>query len=191
MKEKYNIREVLYDDLKPFILDIHYAHRMPQVMFRFGLFLCGDLVGVITYGKPASPWLCKGICGIEYKEKVHELNRLVLLNNEYNEASLLVSASMKLLPSPLIIVAYADTQQNHIGTVYQACNFLFTGTTKPRTDMASKNGKHSRHHLGDRTKRVYRSAKHRYIHFLGTKRERKKFRVCLNYPVLNYPKNNE
>ena len=188
MKEKYSVQEVSFDAIKPFILNIHYAQRMPQVMFRFGLFLGSDLVGVITYGKPASPWLCKGVCGIEHKDKVYELNRLVLLNNKYNEASMLISGSLKLLPFPAVIVAYADTKYNHIGTVYQACNFLFTGTTKPRTDMASKDGKHSRHHLGDRTKRVNRSAKHRYVHFLGSKKERRKLKECLNYPILDYPK---
>ena len=188
MRELYEVKEVSYVDVKPFILNIHYAHRMPQVVFRFGLFRDKELVGVITYGRPASPPLCRGICGIEHKDKVYELNRLVLLNNKYNEASILISSSMKLLPSPLIIVAYADTKHNHIGTVYQACNFLFTGTSKPRTDMASKNGKHSRHHLGDKTNRVYRSAKHRYVQFLGNRRERRYLKTCLNYPIKDYPK---
>ena len=188
MKDNYIIKDIPFEDVKPFILDIHYAHRMPQVMFRFGLFYNNELVGVITYGKPASPSLCKGICGEEHKDKVYELNRLVLLNNKHNEASLLISSSLKLLPFPSIIVAYADSQQNHIGIVYQACNFLFTGTTRPRTDIASKDGKHSRRHLGDKTKRVYRSAKHRYVYFLGSKTNRKHFKNCLRYPILEYPK---
>ena len=56
--------------------------------------------------------------------------------------------------------------------------------------MAGKDGKHSRHHLGDRTNRVYRSAKHRYVTFIGNKKQKKKYLKLLNYPILTtYPKN--
>jgi hypothetical protein len=65
---------------------------------------------------------------------------------------------------------------------------MFTGTSKPRTDMASKEGKHPRHHLGDRSKRVYRSAKHRYVYILGNKRDKKRLMNDLKYKVMDYPK---
>ena len=52
---------------------------------------------MVSYGTPASPDLCKGICGEEYKHLVKELNRLVLINNIKNEASLLIGKSLKLL----------------------------------------------------------------------------------------------
>jgi len=185
---KYVIRAVSYEQTKPYILGIHYAKRMPNVMYAYGLFADDELIGVVTYGMPASPWLCKGVCGEEYKREVLELNRLVLKNNMPNEASRLVSASLKQLPKPRIIVSYADTAQGHTGYIYQACNFLFTGTTKPRTDMAAKDGKHSRHHKGDRNNRVQRSAKHRYVIFLGDKREKRAYREALNYPIQDYPK---
>lgn len=187
----YEIRKITYHETKPYILDIHYAKRMPSISFAFGLFEDDEIVGVVTYGMPASPWLCKGICGEEHKHNVLELNRLVLKNNKPNEASRLVSASLKQLPAPKIIVSYADTAHGHTGYIYQACNFLFTGTTKPRTDIAGKNGKHSRHHLGDRTKRVQRSAKHRYVIFIGNKKHKKTFLNSLKYPILPYPKHNE
>ena len=54
--------------------------------------------------------------------------------------------------------------------------------------MAAKDGKHSRHCLGDRTKRVKRSAKHRYIYLIGDKKDKKKLKQDLKYPILNYPK---
>tara|TARA_X000001316_G_C922159_1_gene37039 strand:- start:644 stop:1222 length:579 start_codon:yes stop_codon:yes gene_type:complete len=188
MKSKYKVARVSYQSTKPFILDIHYAKRMPSISYAFGLHLDDDLVGVVTYGSPASPSLCKGVAGIENKQNVIELNRLVLKNNVKNEASFLVSKSLKLLPKPKVIVSYADTKENHVGYIYQACNFYFTGTTKPRTDMAAKDGKHSRHCLGDRTKRVKRSAKHRYIYLIGDKKDKKKLKQDLKYPILNYPK---
>ena len=185
---KYNIKRISYQDTKPFILDIHYAKRMPSISYAYGLFKLNDLVGIISYGSPASPSLCKGIAGEQNKSLVIELNRLVLKHNRKNEASILIGASFKLLPKPKIVVSYADTQQNHYGVVYQATNFLFTGTSKPRTDMAGKNGKHSRHHLGDKTKRVHRSAKHRYVYILGNKKEKKELLKALNYKIQEYPK---
>lgn len=188
MKDQYQVKQISYQDTKPFILDIHYAKRMPSISYAYGLFDVEDLIGIISYGSPASPALCKGIAGEENRSLVIELNRLVLKHNKKNEASMLIGASFKLLPKPRIIVSYADTAQNHLGVVYQATNFMFTGTSKPRTDMAGKDGKHSRHHLGDRTKRVFRSAKHRYVYILGNKNEKKKLLKDLKYKVQEYPK---
>lgn len=184
----YEVKAVTYKETKPYILGIHYAKRMPNIMFPFGLFLDGELRGVVTFGMPASPFLCKGVCGEEFKRNVLELNRLCLKYNIKNEASMLVSSAIKMLPRPRIIVSYADTSQGHLGFVYQACNFMFTGTTKPRTDIASENGKHSRHHSGDSSRRVYRSAKHRYVTFTGSKKEKRLFLNSLRYPVMEYPK---
>lgn len=172
-----------------FILNIHYAKRKPSISYAYGLYKDNELIGVCTFGSPASPSLCKGIAGEKNRSKVIELNRLVLKNNKKNEASYLVGQSLKLLPKPKIVVSYADTAQNHTGIVYQATNFLFTGTSKPRTDIAGKDGKHSRHHLGDKTKRVYRSAKHRYVYINANKKDKKQLLKELNYPILEYPKN--
>ena len=188
MKELYKVKKISYEDTKPFILDIHYAKRMPSISYAYGLFEQDNLIGMVSYGSPASPSLCKGIAGEKNKSLVIELNRLVLKENLKNQASMLIGASLKLLPKPKIIVSYADTAQNHLGVVYQATNFLFTGTTKPRTDIAGKDGKHSRHHLGDRTKRVYRSAKHRYVYLHTNKLHKKKLLKELNYKIQEYPK---
>ena len=188
VKNSYKVKRISYADTKPFILDIHYAKRMPSISYAYGLYKKNNLIGIISYGSPVSPSLCKGIAGENNRSLVLELNRLVLKNNEKNQASILIGASLKLLPKPKIIVSYADTAQNHLGVVYQATNFMFTGTTKPRTDMAGKDGKHSRHHLGDRTKRVYRSAKHRYVYILGNKKDKRRLMKDFNYEVMPYPK---
>jgi hypothetical protein len=190
MKDKYTIKRIERKDCEHMIIDIHYARRWPSISYAYGLFVGDELVGCVTYGSPASPWLCKGVCGEEYRLQVLELNRLVLINNNKNEASYLVGNTLKILgmERDAIVVSYADTAHGHTGYVYQATNFLFTGTTKPRTDMAAKDGKHSRHHQGDRSKRVHRSAKHRYVAFIGNKRFKKSASSSLRYPVSEYPK---
>ena len=179
------VKQITRADTKPWILDKHYARRMPSVSFAYGLFDNDDLVGIVTYGSPASPSLCKGVCGEEFRSRVIELNRLVI---ERGIPSYLIGQSLKRLPKPKIIVSYADTAWTHVGYVYQASNWLFTGTTKPRTDLLAGDGKHSRLHQGDPTKRQFRSAKHRYVYFVGSKTDRKLMRRALNYPVLPYPK---
>jgi hypothetical protein len=171
------------------LLEKHYAKRIPQIMYAFGLYVDEVLKGVVTYGIPASPALCMGICGKEYSDKVLELNRLCLMENNKNESSFLVANSIKLLPKPTIVVSYADTSKGHVGYVYQATNFLFTGTTKERTDMGGRDGKHSRHSK-DPTIRVFRSSKHRYILFHGSKTDKKIMRKLLKYNIEPYPKGN-
>ena len=186
----YEVKRIERSDCEPYILGIHYAKRWVSISFAFGLFEDSELVGIITYGSPASPALCKGVCGEPFRKQVIELSRLALKNNKKNEASILVGRSLRLLGKErdYIVVSYADTAHNHAGIVYQATNFLFTGTSKARTDIASKNGKHPRHHAGDKSNRVYRSPKHRYITFVGNKRFCKSAKKALRYKELPYPK---
>lgn len=186
-RDKYRVEPIDYETVKNWILKLHYAKRIPSISHSFGLFLDNVLVGIVTYGMPASPFLCKGVCGEIYKNIVLELNRLVLLNNIKNEASLLIGRSLKQLPQPSIVVSYADTKWNHIGFVYQATNWIYTGITKERTDIFSSAG-HSRHHNGDSSVRQGRSAKHRYVFFVGDKRQRANMLSALNYRIEPYPK---
>ena len=189
---EYSVVPITYKDTKELILNVHYAKRMPSISYAFGLYLGNEgLQGICTFGSPASPSLCKGVCGEEHRSKVLELNRVVLVHNRPNEASLLVARSISLLPKPKVLVSYADTAQNHVGYVYQATNWLYTGATKPRTDIAPENGKHSRHHSGDKTKRVYRSSKHRYIFLHGNKKDKSGLIKSLRYGTEHYPKKNK
>ena len=170
------------------LLQKHYAKRIPNIMYAFGLYESKELIGVITYGMPASPSLCKGVCGEKYKSSVVELNRLCLETNIKNYASYLISSSLKLLPKPTIVVSYADTSMNHVGYVYQATNFLYTGMTILRTDVDTGEN-HSRHYEGlDLTKRKVRPQKHRYIYFVGNKKQKKSLINSLNYDIQSYPK---
>lgn len=175
-------------EVEPWLLEKHYAKRMCPISYAFGLYQDNNLVGVVTYGVPASPFLCMGVCGEEHKDIVLELNRLCLNDGIKNGASFLVGKSLQMLPKPTIVVSYADTSMNHIGYIYQASNFIFTGTTKERTDMAGEDGKHSRHNLGISENRINRSAKHRYIYFVGNKHQKKLLMNKLNYSIEPYPK---
>ena len=168
---------------------------MPCITDAFGLFLDGDLIGVVTYGVPASPPLCIGIAGEENQHDILELNRLVILPeyNGKNYASYLVGRSLRMLPNHTFVVSYADTAWSHVGYIYQATNFLYTGMSAARTDAYQPEGKHGRHVDGlDISIRQTRSAKHRYVYLVGDKRTRKKMRKELRYKVYShYPKGDE
>ena len=184
------------------LLEKHYAKRIPQIMHAFGLYVDGVLKGVVTYGIPASPALCMGICGKEYSDKVLELNRLCLMENNKNESSFLVSHSIQLLPKPTIVVSYADTSQGHVGYVYQATNFLYTGLSANRVDWTIKGMEHKhsktisdgmtlesiKEKYGDDFYYTERSRKHRYILFHGSKTDKKIMRKLLKYNIEPYPK---
>ena len=183
------VRPITYSETKPFILGVHYARRMPSIQYAYGLFIDGELRGCVTYGQPASPSLCKGVAGEKNRHNVLELNRLVITDDTKNNASYLVSHSLKMLPPHMFIISYADAEGwGHIGKVYQACSFLYTGMTKSRTDKKSSAG-HSRHYKGGETGRQYRTAKHRYITFTGTRTDKRMMRRELVYPVYSeYPR---
>jgi len=153
------------------------------------LYKNNELVGVCTIGKPASPFLCIGVCGKEYASKVYELNRLITVDGlPKNTLSWFVSRVLRALrQEDLVIVSYADTGMGHHGFIYQACNFLYTGMTKERTDKYTPNNKHSRHYTDEYNHlRKVRTAKHRYVYFTNPKN--KALREALRYEVLPYPK---
>ena len=190
--KNYSVRSVDTFVIKDWILRKHYAKRMPSISYCFELLNENNLtVGVCSFGKPASPSLCIGVCGEQNNKYVYELNRLITNDDlPKNATSFFVSKCLKMLP-PLIIVSYADIGQNHIGFIYQATNFLFTGTTKERTDIGFENSTHSRHYdknLDYKANRKKRTSKNRYIYFTGSKKQNKKWLKELNYKIQPYPK---
>jgi len=197
------VKSIEYNRTKQWLLEKHYAHRMCPVSYAFGLFAEGKLEGVVTYGTPVSSSLRSGICGADYKNKVLELNRLCINSSApKNSASVLVGRSMRFLPKDSILVSFADTQQGHIGYVYQATNWLYTGLSAKRTDWKIKGMEHlhgatiadmsrgqknraqwMREQFGDNFYLAPRPRKHRYVFFLD-----KRMIKYLKYPVLPYPK---
>jgi len=193
-------------EAEPWLLVRHYAKRKCPISYAFGAFRNNELIGIVTFGTPASSPLRKGIAGNEWMESVLELNRLCCLS-EKNTASILVGRALRLLPKPSIIVSYADTAQGHIGYVYQATNFIYTGLSAKRTDWKIRGKEHlhgatiadesrgqidrakwMREKYGDDFYLEQRSRKHRYIYLCGNLRQRSKMRSALMYFEEPYPK---
>ena len=194
------VMPIKYHEAEEWLLNIHYAKRLPPITFSFGLFADNILIGILTYGSPVSHTLCEGICGKEYKDNVLELNRLCLLHNRKNEASFLIGNSLKLLPKNKIIVSFADTDMNHHGYIYQATNFIYTGLTDKHSEWRLKGSNLHQKNITidysleerkanpDKFEIVQRTIKHRYIYFLADKKTKKEFHKKLNYKIYKYPK---
>lgn len=197
---------ITYQTALPWLLHKHYARRSAPVTHAFGAYRDGVLLGIVTYGTPVAGTLRTGVCGEAWADKVLELNRLCC-EPEKNLASLLVGRSLRLLPKPTVVVSYADTGMGHVGYVYQATNFLYTGLSAKRTDWKLKGREHlhgasiadlsrgqkdrakyMRETYGDDFYLQERSRKHRYVFFVGDKWQVKTMREALKYEVQPYPK---
>jgi hypothetical protein len=198
---KIEIRAIPNSEAEPWILKKHYAKRMCSISYAFGAFDGTEMKGVVTYGLPASPHLCRGICGKAWTDKVIELNRLCC-ENVKGLASQLVGASLRMLPRPTIVVSYADSAQGHVGYIYQATNFIYTGAPKAHDNEYIVNGKktHARTLTGNGIKAptewarqnnieiVKPKPKHRYLFFCASKTDKKKILRDLRYKPMPYPK---
>jgi hypothetical protein len=186
---EYTVMRIPKEQTYEWLLKKHYAKRIPSISYSFGLYERDNLVGICTFGLPANPNLCRGICGNEWSEKVLELNRLVLSNNKNNEASFFISKCLNMLPKPTIVVSYSDTTWNHHGYIYQALNFVYTGLSAKRTDPDhNTNNIHNRTSFIRGLPQKERARKHRYVMFLGSKKQKKELLASLKYPILPYPK---
>ena len=195
MKKNYSVDSINSKETYDWLLNKHYAKRIPSISYAYGLFEKKELLGVCTFGSPPSNSLCIGVCGIKYKSLVIELNRLCINENkEKNLLSFFLGRCLKLIPKPRIVVSYADTSKNHHGYIYQATNWLYTGLSAKRTERYDINNpdKHSKTvtetmKYSDLAIRE-RPQKHRYIMFLGSKKYKKIMYSKLKYKIKPYPK---
>jgi len=206
MRQEYEVRLVTREECAPFVLEVHYARRWPSITYAYGLFHEEELVGVVTYGTPPSAPLRRGLAGDAHSLNVLELNRLCLKHNKKNEASMLVGKSLKLLPQGKLIISFADTDQGHVGFVYQACNFKYYGLSAKRTDWKVKGLEHLHGQTiadkfkgkgrADALRELYgeafylkdRPRKHRYVYATGDKKTRQLLYDCVLYKEEKYPK---
>ena len=172
----------------------HYLHRAPQVKRAFGLVKDGYIVGIITYGTPASRHLQIG-ASPDDPSLVIELNRMWVSDEmPRNTESKFISSTLKKL-GRYIVVSYADTSFGHTGTVYRAANFHYAGWTDmdrktPRYDYIPVNGGHSRNATrangGGIALKVRRKPKIKYWIVAGSKTDKKVLTSKMKWPVMDY-----
>ena len=122
------IRQIDSKTAAKFLLPKHYSGRKPSITRAYGWFVGNELKAVCTFGKPASPAPCNGVCGEQWSANVYELNRLCRVDDFNLPLSQFVSTCLRDLKQlDWIIISYSDTSMGHHGYIYQACNFIYTG----------------------------------------------------------------
>ena len=205
IKDLYSVKAIDSSETKEWLLYKHYAHRIPQISFAYGLYKNNILEGICTFGSPCRMLNNGYSCFKEgFSIDLYELNRLCINEGlEKNVLSFFVSQSLSLMPKPCCLVSYADGNVNHHGFIYQATNWIYTGITAKETIyINTKNGKilhprtvvslfgsREKDNLPDYIKLLTESyGKYRYFQFLGSKKQVKDMKVNFIYPILPYPK---
>ena len=123
------LEKASYKAIKYACLNFHYAKAVPVNFFGYSVFNDkNEWCGVIVYGNGANHHI-----GSPYGLKQGEVIELVrvALNGKQEFTSKAVAMSLKLIKKDLplckLVVSYADLDQNHIGTIYQATNWYFVG----------------------------------------------------------------
>lgn len=125
------------------VLRWHYSACMPRGKLAcFGVWEYGHFIGSVVYGRGATHQLGSPF-GLGQTECV-ELVRVALCEHE-QPVTRMVAASLRQLrtacPGLRLVVSYADTGQGHHGGIYQAGNWIYTGTTSPHSPYFVVHGK--------------------------------------------------
>ena len=223
---KLSIREIDRKLAKSMIVKNHYSHKWTKCSVALGLYYSDGtqhkffdmedekLIGVICYGDPIGRHSGASISTEIPRENVYELVRL-FIHDGYgsNIESYLIGQGFKWLkenqPHIKALISYADPQAGHVGTIYQATNWIYQGNKiRPNDSWLYKweeegewqHGRTIFPYYGTNNIEKLRNLvprdfwvkkelrKHRYVYFLGNKTEIKKAKEGLKYPALTYPK---
>ncbi|KKK88902.1 hypothetical protein LCGC14_2738490 [marine sediment metagenome] len=170
----------------------HYSKRMPvNKLVKIGIWEDDIFIGVIIFGVGASAVIHKQF-NLENTE-VCELVRVALSRHKI-EVSYLVKKSLQLLkesnPGLKVCVSFADPSEDHIGIIYQAGNWIYTGKSAVTTEYFYNN---RWRHVTDIYKRLKpediikldkrkRQGKHRYVMPLNKKTRRQIIKSSKPYP---------
>jgi hypothetical protein len=159
----------------------HYSGTMPVgKLVRVGVWEEGRFIGVVIFGRGAI-YRIGDPFGLPQTE-VCELVRVALRGHSV-PVSRIGSLSVRMLkrhcPGLRLIVSYADPKEGHAGIIYQAMNWVYTGTQSAAWKMVngevvhprslySRYGTHAlsylRTHVDPHSKLVRMPGKHKYLY---------------------------
>lgn len=110
----------------------HYSKIMPAgKLIKFGVWEDTKFIGAVIFSRGSNNHLL-----IPYGLKVTEgceLTRIALREHQ-TPVTRIISIAVRLLkrqnPGLKLIVSFADSRQNHLGKIYQAGNWIYTGAVK-------------------------------------------------------------
>jgi hypothetical protein len=200
--EEFEVKQVSASLGKAFIIERHYTKGIMNSPKCIGLFHKGILRACIAYACPISENVRSCVFGAEHKDNVTELHRMVAMqDDEWQERpkNLLSwfiprahNALLEIKPNIRAIVSFADSTQDHVGSVYRATNALYFGTVRNNgisyLDQEGRLRSHRQNGVNLTEQqcldkgwiKVIRKCKHKYAWIVApTKRELKKWRSNL------------
>ena len=147
--QSIRLQPISFTIARKIVVPHHYLHSLPGgTKLACGVFLNHNLLGAITFGAgPQNTFrLVKGAAS----DDCLTLTRFWLSDQlPPNAESRVIGLALKALrrfTHVKFIVTYADPAQEHVGIIYQATNWLYTGLSKtaPLYDIGDGKPKHSR-----------------------------------------------
>ena len=187
---------------KGLIVAHHYLHSLPGgSQLAFGVFIGTRLLGALILG--VGSYNASSLVQGALAQDCLTLSRLWLHDDlPKNSESVVIGAALQFLKKHTrlkFLLSYADPPQGHVGTIYQATGWFYTGLSdsmplynigdgklRHSRSLAHSYGTHSVRHFtghGVAVKLIPQEAKHRYICFLD-----RDWQDRLRVPVLPYPK---
>ena len=183
-------------------MNFHYAKSVPSVKHAYNVYNDNsEWCGVIIYSQGATMRLGNPF-GLAQGE-ILELVR-VALNGKQETTSECVAASLKRLhhdnPAIKMVVSFADTDKGHIGTIYQATNWIYLGMTVQNhivgleihgrklhcKSVYAKYGTQSvkwvRENVDPNVKEIIGKGKHKYIYCFDKRMRKKYLQMAKPYP---------
>ena len=117
-----------HEAAKHAVLRWHYSRAMPAAkLVKIGVWEGEKFVGSVLFGSGANRHIARPF-GLQATQ-VCELVRVALAPGRRYPTSKVLAISLRLLrqqcPGIRVVVSYADTKEDHVGTIYQATNWLF------------------------------------------------------------------
>lgn len=178
----------------------HYSRSMPAAKTtKFGVWEAGRFIGAVIFSRGATASLGRRY-GLEQTECA-ELTR-VALREHVAPTSQIVAAALRELrrtsPGLRLVVSFADPNEGHHGGIYQAGNWVYTGSIETRAyflvhgrlmhprSVAANRWRQSlgwlRRHVDPNATEVEKPGKHRYVMPLDKAMRRRIVRLAKPYP---------
>lgn len=137
---KLKLAECGYDAIKYSCMNYHYSKTIPTgKLVGVGVWEDDKFIGCVVFGRGVGNAAIEQF-GIPVTEGA-ELVRVALRAHK-TPVTKIVSIAIKILkkhsPGLKILVSYADTRQGHLGIIYQAGNWYYTGKAKTTPDYLYK-----------------------------------------------------
>lgn len=171
----------------------HYSKRMPKSkIVKLGAWEDGEFVGAVIFGVGATGDLVKGY-GLG-KNQGCELVRIALRKHRSPVSMILSIAISKIKaqsPRLRLIVSFADPEMRHLGVIYQASNWVYSGMSQASDEYIYRGRRYQGRSFRNKYKGmenhpgvtvVKGSSKHRYLYPLDRAMRRQIAPLAKPYP---------